>query len=75
MTVADVSTTDEDAVGAELEGFEDEVRRHPAGTHDSDHPDVGWILDPAHTGQVGAGVSAPIAAEGNDFGFELRTHD
>jgi len=75
MTVADVSTTDEDAVGAELKGLEDEVGRNPAGTHDPDHPDIGWILDAADARQVGTGVSAPIAAEGNDFGFELRTHD
>jgi hypothetical protein len=75
MAVADVSAAHQDTVSAKLEGLQDEIGRDPSGTHDPDHPDVGRVLDATHPGEIGAGISTPVAAKGDEFGFEVSGHD
>jgi hypothetical protein len=74
MAVANVSATYQNAVCPELEGPEDEVRRNTAGTHYTDQPNIRGILKAADAGQIGAGISTPVAAKSNDLGLELRSH-
>jgi len=46
MALSQVSPSHPDAVTTVYETLQDEYRIDPSGTHDPDHPDVGWILDP-----------------------------
>ena len=43
MTVADVSTGNQDAVGPFQKRLEQEAMIHPAGTHQPDQPGQAWI--------------------------------
>ena len=61
MTLADVSAGNQDAVRPFQESLEQEAVIHPAGAHDSDQTDIGWILHAGHPRQVSAGISAPVA--------------
>jgi len=61
MAVADVSAGDQDAVRPFQESLEQEAVIHPAGAHDPDQTDIGWILHAGHPGQVRPGISAPVA--------------
>jgi hypothetical protein len=74
MAVADVSAAYQNPVGPLLKGLEDKVRRDPARTHYPNHPDIGWILHPTDTGEIGAGIGTPVTTESNDFGFKLSSH-
>jgi hypothetical protein len=74
MAVADVSPAYQNAVGALLEGFEDEIRRDPARAHDPNHPDIRGVLHPAHTGQISTGISAPVAAKSDNLRLKFSTH-
>jgi hypothetical protein len=60
-----------DAVCALAQGGHKKLRVHPAGTRYANHPDVGWIFHPSHPRQVGSAIAAPVAQEGNDFGFPI----
>jgi hypothetical protein len=74
MAVADVSAAYQNPVGPLLKGLEDEVRRDPARTHYPNHPDIGRILHPTDTGEIGASIGTPVTTESNDFGFKLSSH-
>ena len=74
MAVTDVSAAYQNPVGPLLQGLEDEIRGNPARTHDPDHPDIGWVLHSADTGQISAGISTPVTAKSDDFRFELSSH-
>ena len=67
MTVANVSTGNQDAVRPFQESLEQEAVIHPAGTHDSDQMDIGRILHAGHPCQVSPGVGAPVANKSQYF--------
>jgi len=69
-----MSAAYEDTVRSKLESLENKVRRDAARAHDPDNPDVWGILQPAHSRQISSGICTPVAAEGNDFRFELLRH-
>jgi len=71
MAVADVSAGDEDAVSPVLEGVNDVDRVDPAAAHNPNRPEVLRILQPGDAGQISSGISAPVAEESQDLGFEL----
>jgi hypothetical protein len=71
MTVADVTAADEDAVRPLLEGPEHVMRRHRAGAHHPDDPDIGGILQATHPRQVGPGIGAPVTEKPQNLRFEL----
>ena len=71
MTVADVSAGDEDAVGAILESLEDKIGVDPPGAHHPDDAEMGGILEPAHPGEVGGGIGAPVAGKRENFWCEV----
>ena len=73
MAVTEVSPGHQDTVTPLLKGLDDKSRVNPAGAHDPHGPQVGWILQPRNTGQVSAGVSAPVAQERYDFRLKI-TH-
>ena len=75
MAVADVSAAYQNPVGPLLKGLEDEVRRDPARTHYPNHPDIVRILHPTNTGQICAGIGAPVTAEGDNFRFKFTSHE
>jgi hypothetical protein len=72
MTFAEVSAQDHDAVSALVQCLGDELRMHHARTHYPDDSHIGRVLHSRRTGQIGGGIGAPVASEGNDFGF--KTH-
>ena len=70
VAVAGVAAADEHAVGALGEGLQDELRVEAAGAHDPDDAHVGRVRHARGAGQVGRGVGAPVAEEGDDAGLE-----
>jgi hypothetical protein len=73
MAVTEVSPKDENPVETALQSLNYMQRIHPSGTHGPHDPN-GWrVLKPGHPGQVGPGVCAPVAQEGQDFGLEGTT--
>ena len=74
MTVADVSAGNQDAVGPFQESLEQKAVIDPAGTHESDQTNIGRILYAGHPRQVGPGISAPVANEGQDIWLIIRRH-
>jgi hypothetical protein len=74
MAVADVSAAHQDAVSPLLERLKYEVGGNPARAHHPDDPDIGRVLDTTHSGQVRAGVSAPVTAKSDYSRLEIRTH-
>ncbi len=74
MTVADVSAGNQDAICSFQESLEQKAVIHPAGTHESDQPDIGRILHSGHPCQVSPGVGAPVADESQNIWFIIRRH-
>ena len=70
VAVGRVAAGDDDAVGAALEGLEDEERVDAAGAGQAHDAHVGRHLQAAGAGQVGPGVGAPVADEGGDLRLE-----
>jgi hypothetical protein len=64
MTVADVSAGDQDAVCSFQKSLEQKTMIYPTGAHNPDQTDIGRVLHAGHPGQVGPGVSAPVADKG-----------
>ena len=71
VAVGRVAAGDDHAVGAALERLEDEERVDAAGAGQADDAHVGRHLQAAGAGQVGAGVGAPVADEGDDSRLEV----
>jgi hypothetical protein len=71
MAFAGMSPGYPDTVCALAQSGHKKFRVHPAGTGDANDPNVGWIFHPTHTCQVGSPIAAPVAQEGNDFGFPI----
>jgi hypothetical protein len=74
MTVADVSAGNQDTVRSLQKSFEQKAVIDPARTHESYQADVGRILHAGHPGEVGSGISAPVAHEGQYFRFISGRH-
>jgi hypothetical protein len=74
MAVADVSAGNQDAVRPFQESLEQEPVIQPAGAHESDQTDIGWILHAGHPCQVSPGISAPVADKSQYFRFGVRRH-
>jgi hypothetical protein len=72
MAITEMSPSHEDAVNSLFECSNDKQRIDPAGTHDPYGPDIGWVLQPGNTGQIGPGIGTPVAKESNDFRFKIR---
>ena len=71
VAVPGMAARDQHPVGPLLEGAQDEDRVDAAGAGELHHPHVGGVLQAAGAGQVGAGVGAPGADEGDDFRLEV----
>ena len=69
MTVADVSAGYQDAVSPFQESLEQKAVIDPAGAHEPDQTNIGRILDAGHPRQIGPGIGAPVADEGQYLGF------
>jgi hypothetical protein len=63
MALAEMSTTDKNAVGAIDKPVQKKRSVYAPGTHDPDYPDMGWILKPRHPGRISGGITAPVAKE------------
>jgi hypothetical protein len=74
MTFAQVSPTDQDAVGAFGEGVDHQVGVDHARAHHPDDAAVGGILNPGDPGQIRPGIGAPVAAKRHDQRFVLVFH-
>jgi hypothetical protein len=61
MAISDVSTGHQHTVRSSLKRLQQEAVIHPAGAHQADQTDIGRILHAGHPGQVGPGISAPVA--------------
>ena len=72
MAVADVSAGNQDTVRSFQKSFEQKAVIDPNRTHESYQTDVGRILHAGRPGKVCSGISAPVAHEGQDFGFISR---
>jgi hypothetical protein len=61
-----------DAVSAFPHGCQKKLWIHPAGARNPYHPDVGRVLHPADTGEIGGTVAAPVAQKSRNFRFPIR---
>jgi len=66
VTIAMMTAANEDAVRPLGERVNDQVGMHHARTHDPDDPNAGRILGAGNACQVGAGIGAPVTAQGDD---------
>jgi hypothetical protein len=73
MAVTDVSPKDEDSIEAALQSLDHVERVDPTRTHGPHDPNGRRVLKPGHPGQIGPGVGAPVAQEGQDFRLEGTT--
>jgi len=72
VAVARVSPGGQHAVSSVTQRADYEQRVNPTGTRYAHHPDVGRVLDTSDTGQVGAGITAPVAQECYNFGIAFH---
>jgi hypothetical protein len=70
VAVTDVSPSHEDTIGPFLKGLQYMVRGDSTAAHDPDRQDIGRVFQAHAAGQIRPCVTAPIATEGNDPGFE-----
>ena len=71
MTFAKLSAACKDAVSSFQKTFEDKGGINPAGTHDADGTQVGWILIAGNTCGIGCRVAAPVAEKPENSGVEI----
>jgi hypothetical protein len=71
MAITEMSPRHQDPVGPFLEGFDNEQRINPTRAHHANGSNVGWILQPGNTCQVGPGVGTPVAQKRYDFRLEI----
>src|SRR4030043_188255 len=74
VAVADVTSTDQDAVGALRQGVDHQIRMNHAGTHYPYDPYTCRILKTGNTCQIRSRVGAPVAAKSNDERVKVFTH-
>jgi hypothetical protein len=72
MAFAGMSPGYPDAVCPFTQGGKKEFGTHPSGAGNPDHPDIGRIFHPAHAGQIGRAIAAPVAQESHNFWFPIR---
>jgi len=73
MAISDMSTGHQHSIRPSQKRLKQEAVIHPAGTHEADQTDIGRILHAGHPGQVGPGISAPVADKSQYVGF-FGTH-
>jgi len=66
-----MTTGNQNAVGPFLKGLDDIKRIDSSRAGNSDDPDIGRILNPADTRQIGSRVGTPVADDGGDFRLPL----
>jgi hypothetical protein len=71
MAFAGMSPGYPDTVGALAQSGHEKLRIHSSGAGYSNHPYIGRIFHSPDTCQVGSTVAAPVAQEGDDFGFPI----
>src|SRR3990170_8421781 len=74
MAVAWVTARYEHTVGTPPEGGEDKRGVYPSGAHHPNNSHVCWVFKSARPSQICACVAAPVAAEGQNDGFEFCFH-
>lgn len=74
MTFTRMSPGHEDTVVAFDKGVHDKQRIDPAGTHYPHRSNGGGILETGYTGQVGAGISTPVAQKPQYFRLKRFVH-
>ena len=75
MTFPEVSTTGKYPVCAVDKSFKDKNGIYPAGAHDPDDPNMGWILKSGNACCVRRSITTPVAKKSEYFGFILvRCH-
>jgi hypothetical protein len=60
MAFPKLSTTHKYTINPRTEGFDNEQGIHPAGTHDPDHPDIGWVLETGNACRISCRIAAPV---------------
>ena len=70
VAVARMTARNKHCVGADLERLDDQVEIDPAGARQPNDANVGRILKPVGSRQVGSQVAAPVADIGHDLRLE-----
>jgi len=70
VAVARMAAADEHSVGAVFQRGEDEAGVNATAAHHADAGDVGRIFHSGRSGEVGAGVAAPVAEQPEDAWFK-----
>jgi len=67
VAIAGMASRNKHSVDAALKGLQDEEGIDPSRTGNTNHPNVGRILDPRRSREIGSGIGAPIAKKGQDL--------
>jgi hypothetical protein len=70
MAVADMSPAYQDRVSSALKSPQNMVRRYGGRAHDTNGPNIGRVLQAAHTRQVGRAIGAPITHKSDYLGLK-----
>ena len=70
MTIAGMTTADQNGIGTIFQCFNDQVKVDSSGTRETNDSQIRRILQSARTGKVGTKIGTPVANEGNDFRFK-----
>ncbi len=71
MAIARMTTAENHAVSASLKRAQNKNRIDSAGTRHTNNFYIGRIIQPIRARKVGARIGTPVAAERDDFRFEL----
>ena len=71
MAVARVSPGDPDPVRPTAEGGKDKLGAYPCGARHADDPEIGGVLETAHSSEICRAVTAPITKKSSDLGLPV----
>jgi hypothetical protein len=66
MTFAQVSAADQNPIGPLGKSINDKIGMDHTGTHDTNNPAIGRILNPGNSRQVCPGIGTPVTQERDD---------
>src|SRR4030043_1438515 len=71
MTLSRVTTGNQNSISAGLQGLHYVKRINSSCAGNADNSYIRWILNSTDARQIGAGISTPVAEDGNNFGFPI----
>jgi len=71
MAFAKLSAAGEDAGGTLSKTTQNKKRIYPAGTHNSDGPQIRWILVTGNPGSIRSRITTPVTEKTQNLGIKF----